>query len=108
MKGSITTNAFDNKQQGKRTYYRPVIPELHIEASRDGDFRPFNEVILDREKKDFSVLYDYLRDNGAFDYVNNGNLHVNDELGFMVDPAYESAKTTNKDVVTIFIVDKKE
>lgn len=81
-------------------FYRPAIPELHIEASKEGDFRPFDIVVSEREKNaDFSGIYGYLRDNGAFTYVNEGNLKVGDELGFMIDPAFNDH--------TIFIVDKR-
>lgn len=81
-------------------FYRPAIPELHIEASKEGDFRPFDIVVNEREKNvDFSGIYGYLRDQGAFRYVNEGNLKVGDELGFMIDPDYNEN--------TIFIVDKR-
>ena len=81
-------------------FYRPAIPELHIEASKEGDFRPFDIVVSEREKNvDFSGIYGYLRDNGAFTYVNEGNLKVGDELGFMIDPVFNDH--------TIFIVDKR-
>ena len=81
-------------------FYRPAIPELHIEASKEGDFRPFDIVVSEREKNvDFSGIYGYLRDNGAFTYVNEGNLKVGDELGFMIDPSFNDH--------TIFIVDKR-
>ena len=81
-------------------FYRPAIPELHIEASKEGDFRPFDIVVNEREKNvDFSGIYGYLRDQGAFKYVNEGNLKAGDELGFMIDPDYNEN--------TIFIVDKR-
>ena len=81
-------------------FYKPAIPELHIEASKEGDFRPFDIVVSEREKNvDFSGIYGYLRDQGAFRYVNEGNLKAGDELGFMIDPDYNEN--------TIFIVDKR-
>lgn len=81
-------------------FYRPAIPELHIEASKEGDFRPFDIIVSEREKNvDFSGIYGYLRDQGAFRYVNEGNLKAGDELGFMIDPDYNEN--------TIFIVDKR-
>lgn len=95
-----TPQSLDNKQTGRRPYYRPSIPELHIQASKEGDFRPFNVVAAEREKGvNFDEIYNYLRDNGAFTYVNEGNLKVGDELGFMIDPAFNDH--------TIFIVDKR-
>lgn len=95
-----TPQSLDNKQKGRRPYYRPSIPELHIQASKEGDFRPFNVVAAEREKGvNFDELYNYLRDNGAFTYVNEGNLKAGDELGFMIDPEFNDH--------TIFIVDRR-
>lgn len=95
-----TPESSDRDVKGKRQYYRPTIPELHIQASKDGDFRPFNVVAAERDKRvNFDELYNYLRDNRAFSYVNEGNLKVGDELGFMIDPEFNDH--------TIFIVDKR-
>lgn len=80
----------DNQQSGARPYYRPSIPELHIVGSKEGDFRPFNEVVREREQGvNFDAIYDYLRDKGAFTYVNEGKLRVGDEISFMIDPEFE-------------------
>lgn len=91
-------------------FYRPAIPELHIEASKEGDFRPFDVVVKEREKGvDFSIIYNYLRDSGAFKYVNEGNLKAGDELGFMIDLRYEekvAGQPWHKQP-TIFIIDKR-
>lgn len=95
-----TPQSLDSKQKSRRPYYRPSIPELHIQASKEGDFRPFNVVVAEREKGvNFDELYNYLRDNGAFTYVNEGNLKAGDELGFMIDPEFNDH--------TIFIVDRR-
>ena len=94
-----TPQSLDSSQKSKRQYYRPAIPELHINASKDGDFRPFNVVVAEKENLNFDELYNYLRDNGAFSYVNEGNLKAGDELGFMIDPEFNDH--------TIFIVDKR-
>lgn len=95
-----TPQSLDNRQKGRRPYYRPSIPELHIQASKEGDFRPFNVVAAEREKGvNFDELYNYLKDNGAFTYVNEGNLKAGDELGFMIDPEFNDH--------TIFIVDRR-
>lgn len=95
-----TPQSLDSKQKSRRPYYRPSIPELHIQASKEGDFRPFNVVAAEREKSvNFDELYNYLRDNGAFTYVNEGNLKAGDELGFMIDPEFNDH--------TIFIVDRR-
>jgi hypothetical protein len=95
-----TPQSLDSKQKSRRPYYRPSIPELHIQASKEGDFRPFNVVAAEREKGvNFDELYNYLRDKGAFTYVNEGNLKAGDELGFMIDPEFNDH--------TIFIVDRR-
>lgn len=95
-----TPQSLDSKQKSRRPYYRPSIPELHIQASKEGDFRPFNVVAAEREKGvNFDELYNYLRDNGAFTYVNEGNLKTGDELGFMIDPEFNDH--------TIFIIDRR-
>ena len=88
-------NQQDNSR-GKRKYYRPVIPKFHIEASKEGDFRDFDVVVKEKEGLDFSGIYGYLRDNGAFEYVDSGQLKVGDEIGFMIDPSFNDH--------TIFIV----
>lgn len=93
-----TTRELD-RVQGQKSYYRPAIPELHIDASREGDFRPFYQVVAERESDvDFSEIYNYLRDAGAFDYLNASNLKEGSELAFMIDPNFNDH--------TIFIVDK--
>lgn len=113
--GNITTEMVneENKKANERVetpqrpsrdtlnqFYRPAIPELHIEASKEGDFRPFDIVVSEREKNvDFSGIYGYLRDQGAFRYVNEGSLKSGDELGFMIDPDFNDH--------TIFIIDKR-
>ena len=95
-----TQKDLDQSQQGQRKYYRPAIPELHIEASKEGDFRPFDVVAPEREQGvDFSGIYSYLRDNGAFSYINAAKLKVGDTLGFMIDPDFNDH--------TIFLVDTR-
>lgn len=80
-----------SQQIDKPEFYRPAIPELGIDASREGDFRNFNEVTNDASKGvNFDYIFNYLRDNGAFSYVNEGNLHVGDEIKFMIDPDYNN------------------
>lgn len=105
-----TPESEDNKQGGRKLYYRPAIPQLHIEGSREGDFRPFNEVVKEREKGvNFDVLYKYLKDAGAFDYVNEGKLAPNAEIGFMIDPTLEEKMKVYSwyKGPTILLIDKK-
>lgn len=82
--------SYDSKNPGQKQYYRPVIPQLHIVASKEGDFRPFDVVVAEKESGvDFSKIYEYLRKNGAFIYVNEGKLKAGDTLKFMIDPGFE-------------------
>lgn len=105
-----TPESEDNKQGERKLYYRPAIPQLHIEGSKEGDFRPFNEVVKEREKgANFDVLYKYLKDAGAFDYVNEGKLAPNAEIGFMIDPELEEKMKVYSwyKGPTILLIDKK-
>ena len=82
--------SYDKKNPGQKQYYRPVIPQLHIAASKEGDFRPFDVVVAEKESGvDFSKIYEYIRKNGAFTYVNEGKLKAGDTLKFMIDPEFE-------------------
>lgn len=106
---ALNPQQLDNKQSSQRPYYRPSIPELHIQATKEGDFRQFSDVAAEKEGKDFSEIYNYLKDAGAFEYVNKANLNVGDELKFMIDPEFEN-KVAGKPwhiQPTIFIVDGK-
>lgn len=153
------------KSTERRKFYRPAIPELHIEASKEGDFRPFNIVIrgraynnfynqlsttekervndyinehnieepsaetikaalidnegnliprlqslYDRNKESFDVIYNHLKNEGVFEYLNEGNLKAGDEIGFMIDPEFEK-KVEGADwhkAPTIFLINKKD
>lgn len=106
----VTPDKLDTQQRGGRHYYRPAIPEIHIQSSKKGDFRPFNTVVAEREKGvNFDEIYNYLKDKGAFTYVNEGNLKVGDEIGFMIDPEFEERVEGMEwhKAPTIFLIDKK-
>jgi hypothetical protein len=98
----------EDKSGDKKMYYRPAIPEIHQEASRKGDFRPFDEVMKERGLN-FAVIYKYLKDKGAFDYINEGKLSAEDEVGFMIDLEFEASVTGESwhTKPTIFLIDKK-
>lgn len=81
----------ENSQEGKKMYYRPAVPEFHIEASKEGDFRPWYEVVLEREGFNPHLIYEYLVREGAFKYVNSGRLKVTDKIRFMIDPVWEES-----------------
>lgn len=103
-----TPQSLEQGQKGTRTYYRPAIPELHLQASKEGDFRPFNVVAAEREKgANFDDIYNYLKDTGAFEYVNQGKLKPGAKIGFMIDPKFEERvkdKEWHKSPV-IFMID---
>lgn len=94
----------DNINSDSKIYYRPSIPELHIGGVKEGDFRPFNVVVAEKEAgrtwKDpvtgeekavnFDEIYTYLLDKGVFDYVNSGKLKEGDVVNFMIDPAFNN------------------
>lgn len=105
-------DSISSQQQPKkgevRRYYKPSIPELHIARSKgkDGDFRAFDIVEKEVSGLDFSDVYKYLEDAGAFEYLNSGKLKAGDKVKFMIDPAFEEA-TKDKPwhtTPTIFIV----
>lgn len=73
-------------------FYAPTIPEIHIEEGKkgkNGDYRPFNVVVKEKEGKDYDVIYNYLKDNGAFKFLNEGKLKRGDTIHFMIDPKFE-------------------
>lgn len=96
-------------QEGKTNkWYRPAIPELHIQASKEGDFRPFNIVASERNPNtNFDTIYNYLKNAGTFDYINSGKLKVDTEIGFMIDPLFEEEMKKNSwyKGPTIFLID---
>ncbi len=49
------------------------------------DFRDFPEVELDKNGRDFRTIYNYLKVNGAFEYVNSGKLKEGDVIYFCLD-----------------------
>ena len=104
-----------NKNQNRqgRQFYRPAIPEYNIQGMKSGEFVKLGDVeenqkfenayaaMLGKKAKlvDFSAIYNYLESNGAFKFVNEGNLKVGDEIGFMIDPSFNNT--------TIFMIHKK-
>lgn len=81
----------EDKTGEVKQYYAPVIPEIHVDGARVGDFRPFNEYTKDKGLGNFDIIYNYLKDKGAFTYVNEGNLKPGDEIIFVVDPQFEES-----------------
>lgn len=99
-----------NNREGDRlpegSFLAPAISEFHIEGQKNGDFRAFPIVELERSGRDYTTIYAELVDRGAFDYVNNGNLYTGDEIRFMIDPAFETKVENNPAFTkpTIFMV----
>ena len=97
IEGSKTSQQLP-KSEGKKKYYMPAIPQLGIDQAKQGQMIPFNEA-MQAKGLDFDKIYNYLKDSGAFEYVNSGQLKVGDTIEFMIDPSFN----TN----TIFMVTKK-
>ena len=72
-----------------RDNVRAAIPEFEIEEVKKGNFIPYNQA---KKKQGFNydTLYDYLKEKGAFDYVDKGNLKEGDQIGFLIDPYLEA------------------
>lgn len=110
--GNITTGELvdDNKalkdaqelspeQQKDREYIRPSIPEFNIYGAQAGDYVRLGDVENQQRLEDayrkgrgwdpktvnFKVIYDYLYNNGAFEYINLGKLKSGDDIHFMID-----------------------
>ena len=80
----------------------PGISEVALEAGSDVengkyryDFRPFDEVYKEQTGVDLSKIYSYLKNHGAFDFLNSGGLKPGMRLQFMIDP------TIGEDVIFI-------
>lgn len=68
------------------------------------------ENLLSKPALNFDEIYKHLSKNGAFDYIDNGNLKVGDEVGFMIDPEFEE-KVKGKswhNAPTVFLISKKD
>ena len=89
----------------KRPFYRPVIPELHILESKKGDFRPMNVVVREKEGKDFDYIYNFLKEQGAFEYINSGKLKQGAKIKFKVVAEFEKGKPDSWKNPTIFMID---
>ncbi|MDR0912102.1 MAG: hypothetical protein LBM96_05830 [Methanobrevibacter sp.] len=94
-----------NNDEDKIQYYRPAIPEMVKEITRnsDGSIKetkviPFNEA-KKKEGKDFDKIYNYLSSNGAFDYINKGHLKIGDKLYFKIDSSFDNE--------TVFLITKE-
>lgn len=98
----------NNASSGKRKWWMPAIPKFHIEGSRNNDFKPFKDVVKEKQNLDFSYIYNYLDSKGAFDYIDNGNLKVGDKVNFFIDIDFEREMANKYDwyreyAPTIFI-----
>lgn len=56
-------------------YYRPAISEYNTQKLAQGIFEP-----LIVSNPNYQGIYNFLQSKGAFDYVNNGNVHEGDTL----------------------------
>ena len=74
------------------------VPKYSVEERRDHRVL----IPLKNANSSFTNIWDYLNDHGAFDYIDEGKLKVDDKVSFMIDPAFEASKGWNS--TTIFIV----
>lgn len=75
-----------------------VIHEIDIDKIKRGEVAYIGDL---EDKKAYHAIYNYIKDNGGFDYVNQGKLKKGSQVQFMIDPAWESLDPNN--VGTIFI-----
>lgn len=100
-KGAIITTSTSSTKT-KSQYYRPAIPEYAKEQVKDRIFNMDFAAYMNKEGKgDFRKLYDYLKNAGAFDYINEGKLSPTAKVGFMIDP-----EMTINDQPVVFMVDQ--
>lgn len=98
-------NASSDKEIPNKNYYRPAIPELHIDSAKTGVFVPFNEQAKALNPNlNFDVIYNYLENAGAFKYLNENKLSKGDKIGFMVDPNFTNPHSKD---ITIFMIDSR-
>ena len=84
LNDAIEKSQENSKNMTTQEYIKPIIPEIHISAAKEGDFRPFSVVVKEREGRDFPI-YEYLKDKGAFEYINQGKLKAGESIYFTVD-----------------------
>ena len=92
------SNTPANTNTGSRDWIQ-VIHEIDLDR-----FKNSGEIayIGDLENKSaYHTIYNYVKDNGGFDYVNKGQLKAGSKVEFMIDPAWEKLDTNN--VGTVFI-----
>lgn len=65
----------------KKNYWKPAISQMDLANMSNGVFIPLNQA-----NPNYDILYKYLESNGAFEYVNRGNVKAGDSIGFMIDP----------------------
>ena len=105
-----TLNNSTDYTENNGNYIKPEISQVDIAAAKEGDYRLFNEVAKEKYGKNYDTIYKYLEDNGAFEYVNKGNLKPGDKIGFMIDESFGSSvknESWYKEPV-IFMVHLKE
>lgn len=91
----------------KGAYYAPAISEFSIDGQRVGDFTPFGDTPAGKKYK---PLYDFLRQKGAFDAVNRGDISVGDRIHFLISEEFNEIVAENPDFnnTTIFMIKLNE
>ena len=99
-------NEDDSVAEGdKRKWYRPAIPEVHIDDARNNDTTPFKD--SKRSGGDFAAIYDYLEGKNAFKYVNSGRLKAGDTVHFMIDSTFVDYKGDTGTTIFMVVEDDK-
>ena len=80
-----TESSFGNTKD----HVRAAIPEFEIEGVKKGEFIPYNQAKKE-QGFNYDTIYDYLKESGAFEYVDLGKLKEGDQIGFKIDPVLQS------------------
>lgn len=86
---SLTKNQYERKGNDiVFNFYRNSAPEKLLSSTIDGIFTPLGSI------PKYSYIYDYLKSKGAYDFVDRGNLDLDNSIqyGFMIDDAFEAGK----------------
>lgn len=69
--------------QGQKQYIQTDTPEVGRDAITTKDWSTF-----DIRFPQYAPVFNYLKERGAFDYVNKGKLKAGDTIRFMIDPTF--------------------
>lgn len=70
-------------KEGKKQYIQTDTPEVGRDSIKTKDWSTF-----DIRFPQYASVFNYLKEKGAFEYVNSGKLKAGDTVKFMIDPAF--------------------